>query len=255
MWEIPEDQIISYTDACKNFVENDDAFNNFKQDYHFKGILEHTNNDGALYYIQKISESVLKDKNLISKIKENDLYGNPEILSYEFFGKCSPSTIRYTKCLSDLISYFPELKLENVCEIGGGYGGLAKIVSCYYDFNSYTIFDLKEVNLLSGKYLNLFPELHGRVFHVDTNKIQDVKDVDLLISNYALSELSIDKQKEYYNKVIKNSKHIYITYNNPMDEFLEIVSKDFKIDIDYEPKTFGNVQNVGNNAIICGTKI
>ena len=66
---------------------------------------------------------------------------------------------------------------------------------------------------------------------------------DLVISNYAFSELTRNVQDIYTDKIIKNSSHGYITYNNfarfdsyKLDEYKVKFSKDIKI-YEEEPNT------------------
>ena len=58
-----------------------------------------------------------------------------------------------------------------------------------------------------------FSEIYPKIKFVPCNELEDISNIDLFISNYSLSELTIETQLNYYNKIIKNSKIIYITYN------------------------------------------
>ena len=69
-----------------------------------------------------------------------------------------------------------------------------------------------------------------------------IKDVDLFISNYALSECDLPTQMAYYDKIITNSKFVYMIYNlvnfneNYYNDFIEKVKADYTFDVgrDYE---------------------
>lgn len=74
--------------------------------------------------------------------------------------------------------------------------------------------------------------------HFQTLENLAQNDYDLLISNYAFSELSRDIQNLYLDKIINHSKHGYITYNDisgenlasyKIDEYKNIIHKDIKI--------------------------
>ena len=67
--------------------------------------------------------------------------------------------------------------------------------------------------MLSKKYLSKFDELNDRVQSLTLEELDEIDGIDLLISNYAFSEVSLDIQEEYYEKVIKKSKRIYMVFN------------------------------------------
>lgn len=235
MWEISDSHYNNYIESCKLFCSDEEKFKEFKQDSSYTTILEHLSINDAHYFLSKINNSFKKNKHLIEKFKENDIYGSPSIHNFEYFGLISPSTIRYIKCVSDISNFLNDIELKNIVEIGGGYGGLAKTISCVYNYDSYVLADQKYVNMLSEKYLNLFPELSKKINHINSHSISNVYNVDLTISNYAISELSIDMQNEYYEKILKNSKYIYITYNTShYEKFLEIISNDFSYEVEEE---------------------
>ena len=141
------------------------------------------------------------------KLKEDGIFEFGE------FGKISPTTIRYIKNTFDIVDYFDCNNIKNIVEIGGGYGGLCKTISSIIDFENYIIFDLEEVNLLVEKYISKFPNISDKVKTFTLQELDEIDGIDLLISNYAFSEISLDIQDEYYEKVIKNSKYIYMIFN------------------------------------------
>ena len=144
--------------------------------------------------------------------KENDKYGTPDIHEFDNLGKVSPTTVRYIKNTFDIVNRFGT-DIGNIVEIGGGYGGLCKVLSNVIYFSNYLIFDLEEPNMLSTKYLSKFDELKDRVQSLTLEELDEIDGIDLLISNYAFSEVSLDVQEEYYEKVIKKTKRIYMVFN------------------------------------------
>ena len=63
---------------------------------------------------------------------------------------------------------------------------------------------------LQKKYLSYF-EIYGKVVH--HSEPEKLEDIDLVISNYAYSELGEKLQDLYYNNLIKNSKKVYMILN------------------------------------------
>lgn len=208
-WEI-SNNVGEYLNSCRDAALDNRYFNQFKQDPRYRQILEHVSFEEASMYASKLPiEEVLKN---LSKFKENDNYGNPDIHEFDNLGEVSPTTVRYIKNTFDIINRFGS-NIGNIVEIGGGYGGLCKVLSSVIYFSNYLIFDLEEPNMLSKKYLSKFDDLDGRVQSLTLEELGEIDGIDLLISNYAFSEVSLDVQEEYYEKVIKKSKRIYMVFN------------------------------------------
>ena len=89
----------------------------------------------------------------------------------------------------------------------------------------YTIIDLDEPAALAKKYLSKH-NINVKVLPI--NKINDHKEeYDLVISNYAYSEIGKKLQIEYYNNIIKKCKHGYFILNFISNLFdIKSLSKD-----------------------------
>lgn len=213
-WDINKTTEENYLTCCKEAFEDEEIFNNFKQDPRYTEILEHVSYENGISLIEEIKNyNNTLTKEIIAKAKENDLYGNSTRFNYENFGSISPSTIRYIKNSLDILNKFSDKPYNNVVEIGGGYGGLCKVLHDFIPIKNYTIIDLYEPVLLAQKYLNLFDIKVST--HIPTDDlIYSTNEIDLLISNYAFSELTITLQKNYIEKVISKAKKFYIIYNN-----------------------------------------
>jgi hypothetical protein len=198
-----------YLKICRDAVNNEKAFNNFKSNPNYRQILEHVSYEQGLDYIEEITKY---NKNLLKDYPEfcNDKVGNPTIHNYKEIGMVSPTTLRYIKVLSDLLKLFKKLKNKNIVEIGGGYGGQCKIIYNYTSPKSYTLIDLPEVLLLSEKYLKQY-NISNTIFR-NINNISEIK-YDLCISNYSFTEIDRRYQDLYTEKIIKNSDCGYITCN------------------------------------------
>jgi len=210
----------SYTDICKNAYENDDIFNNFKKIEDYTRILEHTSIEYGYNFLDillnRYTENELLD--ILKRVSKNDLFGNSTKHRYKIYNQyidISPSTLNYTKVWSDLILHFGLSENINIVEIGGGYGGQCLVGSLFTGFSSYTIYDLPEANLLQKKYLSLNNINNVSYFSTpdfNTN-INNAIEYDLLISNYAFSELNRQIQEEYLTKVLLNCKNGYMIMN------------------------------------------
>ena len=213
-WDINKTTEENYLTCCKEAFENEEIFNNFKQDSRYTPILEHVSYENGISLIEEMKNyKNILTKETVTKVKENDLYGNSTRFNYENFGSISPSTVRYIKNSLDILNKFSDKSYNNVVEIGGGYGGLCKVLHDFIPIKNYTIIDLYEPTLLAQKYLNLFNiKVSTRIPTDELTYLSN--EIDLLISNYAFSELTISLQKNYIEKVISKTKKFYIIYNN-----------------------------------------
>jgi hypothetical protein len=198
-----------YPDFCMKASNNMKVFNTFRRNSVYKGILEHVNFTQGQEYLNEINKDpeILKH---IPEFKKNDDFGGAELLQYEEVGTISTSTLRYTKILSDLKNLFSNLDDLNICEIGVGYGGQCRIIHGLYTPKKYTLVDITPALMLTRRYLENF--ILNLVEYKTMNEL-DVCEYDLIISNYAFTELPRPIQDVYLQKVILNSKRGYITYN------------------------------------------
>ena len=221
-----------YAQICKEAVDNDSKFKTFKQDPRYTAILEHVPYEQGREYVETIQQYEI-DEDLIETFKENDTVGGANILEFDKpFGMISPSTLRYIQNALDISYFYGEGELNKIVEIGGGYGGLCKTINCLCDFGEYHIYDMEPASRLQEKYLSNF-QIDGKVFH--HSEPEELKDIDLLISNYAYSELGEKLQDLYYNNVIVNSKKVYMILNRGQvsrEVFLKRAEKDFEVTVE-----------------------
>jgi hypothetical protein len=237
MWEVSNELVSPYLQSCKDFSSSQKAFNNFRRDKRLYPILEHVTYEEGMSYLKEIKDPTSSLFDVSYKIKENDLVGNPFLYDYPDLGFICPTTLRYVKNAYDIgtTSVQRSIRIENIVEIGGGYGGLCRIMNALFPIKEYLLIDLEEVNQLSEKYLQYyFGECTG-IAWVTPDDVVQVKNIELCISNYCFSECDRKTQQMYYDKIIKNSNMFYITYNHisnnnmSADEFKDFASKDFYI--------------------------
>ncbi|MCP2727331.1 hypothetical protein NJ959_02445 [Symplocastrum sp. BBK-W-15] len=116
--------------------------------------------------------------------------------------------------------------------MGVGYGGLCRIIDSYFkQVKSYCLVDLAPVLKLAQKYLNHF-QITTALSYQTSDALNPEQKYDLVISNYAFTELRREIQYIYLEKVILNSCKGYITYNYidlkdfnfySIDELIEII--------------------------------
>ena len=210
-----------YKNACQMAALHDLDFNSFKRNPEYNAILEHVSEDQGRLYRQHIDTYFPDYLCKLDQFKENDKHGSPVVYEYEGIGRISPTTLRYIKVLSDLRQLFGTLDTFNIIEIGVGYGGQCKVISDFFNINKYYLVDLNEALNLADKYLKKLNVKNVRIVRPLEITTLD-QGFDLIISNYAFTELSRDIQELYLNKILLRSAHGYITCN--------FVSKEFGID-------------------------
>jgi len=232
-WRCAENTLDRYLKCCEMSCKDDSYFDSFKINPHYTPILEHVTKQESLIYLDMI---IRDNVDLVYEIKEkfsiNDFLGNPEVFSYSLPDGTniisSATTIRYVKVLSDLMKLYGNLDNFTIVEIGGGYGGLATIISKMFNINHYYDVDLKWPGKLSKKYTSNLGI--NNFTHLTPDKIKDFGEIDLVISNYAFSECNFETRKEYIDNIFSKSKRGYITHNgddNRRNETKDVI-KEYK---------------------------
>ena len=251
-WNSPGDNNQLYVDVCSQAAVDDDVFAKFKSIEAYTNVLEHVSKDQGIWYLETILEMTNDLNANLEEFKENDKYGNPAILGdYPEIGVISPTTLRYIKNTFDMASLVGETPLSRIVEVGGGYGGLCRVLSKVCEFDEYIMIDLPEVSALQRKYIDQFPDIKDKVKCVSTNDFGQITDVDLFISNYALSECDLKSQMAYYDMIIANAKYVYLIYN--LVNFNDFHYNDF-IDKIKEHFTFDTGRDYENTVILATRK-
>ena len=162
-----------------------------------------------------------KDKNWNTwkkLILENDV-GRP--IRYFLYSNSSGNRIRQVYIIKKFINSIKLKnldKIQNIIEIGGGYGCMADIFKKLNQKISYTIYDMYEVNLLQFYFLKMnnhnptLGKISGKL-----NLINDLKQVDkfsktkknyFFIANWSISEFPINLRKKFFNTIYKSQYSI-----------------------------------------------
>lgn len=211
-WNIHQADMDAYLKVCKEAAEDDNVFASFKRNPAYTKILEHASYSQGYYYFNRIP---FIDSDFFTS---NDKYGSPERFDYGGI-LISPTTLQYTYVLHRIIHLIGSLKEFNIIEIGGGYGGQCKIINDYCQPKEYTIIDLEEPGLLQEKYLSKFGIKANIVSPLYAER---ARPCDLVISNYALSEIIEPYQTHYVRSILLHAKHGYITCNGPINAIDEL---------------------------------
>jgi len=209
-----------YVAFVERALADHSVFANFKRSPIYQEILEHTSEEQGRQYLQIIADQTPQFMGTLDQFAINDIVGGANVVRFSDQCNLSPSTLRYVKVASDLTSLFGNsLQSAHVAEIGVGYGGQHLVLDQLYRFGSYDMFDLPPVLGLVSRYLE--SHLLKSSYRPRTlNTHEGEKSYDLVISNYAFSELPAVVQRMYVEKVLKKASRGYMTMNSGMPDSL-----------------------------------
>jgi hypothetical protein len=140
---------------------------------------------------------------------------------------------------------------KSIIEIGGGFGGLVRIIRTFNLDNTYYIIDLIETGILAYYFLkksNVPVEIvtslpldvkPGVVYIIPTNIYKDIKylDIGLVVNFNSFSEMSVPVVDEYFEFIQEKVKPDFILHQNSnfllfpnSERHIEYLSDDFPID-------------------------
>jgi hypothetical protein len=233
----------NYVNVVKKNLNLDPKDLFFKSSKNYREVLEHVSFNFGKEYLELIKKDFptiyTENKSYFIQLsKTNDKYGKTFKNKFVDFCECSPSNLRYLYQSLIILDYIKSSLCKDeydFVEIGGGYGGLCffihNLVKIFdIKVNSYTIFDIEDVQKLQKKYLKLH-NIDINTYNLDTNF--KLNNNSFLISNYAFSEISKGLQKKYRNQVLdKYIEHGFIAWNYiPVYDFIankDIIVKEEK---------------------------
>jgi hypothetical protein len=235
-----------YLSIVERAVKDDTIFDKFKSNVQYRQILEHVSRKYGRKYWEVIQKHKTQNPRMLAFLSTD--FCSPFRYTYRGLGRVSSTNLRYIKISCDLESLFGSSENFDIVELGIGYGGQIASISEMNGFRSYVPVDLPLVLELFHKYIgNFYPEILEKVKNNTDN-------IDLLISNYAFSELSREVQNQYLSDFVLRSKRGYVIFNKIIDDkFDTMTSEEFMnrvpgaVEIREYPQTF-----VGNTLIVWG---
>ena len=205
---------------CRRAALQDRLFASFKRHPYYTSVLEHvTAAEGQQYLniVQKAGQIPI-DKATKSLFYANDSIGRPRMRAYTDIGKISSTNLRYLKVCSDLRQHFGDISGFRIAEIGVGYGGQTLFTDKLLGAAHFTLFDLHPVLMLVERYLESFV-LNASYRLCTLNQFaKESASFDLVVSNYAFSELPVPLQRIYVERVLSCSRRGYLTMNASHDK-------------------------------------
>ena len=144
-----------------DFIERDELWLDFRNNVITKGLDNANVPDDALARVHdkwkgiytRLSETI--PEKFLRYFQESPI-GNPRALAIDGI-ELTQSSLEYTYMLTHLEPYLANV--ETVVDIGGGYGGLARLIKLAYPEKKLVLLDLPEVNTIQTYFLgNAFPD-------------------------------------------------------------------------------------------------
>jgi hypothetical protein len=119
--------------------------------------------------------------------------------------------LRYLKVHLEILNIFGSFAGLTLTEIGVGFGGQASILGGLNPPIQYNLCDLPEMLKLTNKFLSTNSIVLNCKYIDGRDPIE--LNSDIVISNYAFSELNRTVQSKYLDRVILKLRMGYITWN------------------------------------------
>ena len=199
-----------YLQICAWALENESVFQTFKSNTEYRAVLEHLDSAQGSEYLKLLISNSDEFSNLKFIGKRDQC--SPQKFYFPRLGRISPTQIRYAKILQDIHLLFGSLDGYRIAEIGAGYGGQAIHILQSDSIAEYVIYDLESPGLLAQKYISRLPFSFKYAPVIGDFRL--IRSADLVISNYAFSELTRENQEIYLKNVLQKSEKGYVIYNH-----------------------------------------
>ena len=211
----------NYRKACQAAAEDPQVFANFRRLGVIREVIETVGKREANEIMKSLGDSEHRFSHALTESIRCDTIGNPYRSRIGTLGRVPPTTVRYATVYSTLQLLCGSFRELSVGEIGVGYGGLERLFLTTDPPRQISVFDLPEVTALTDQFL----QANG--LNTDSVTFQsvptDCQDLDLVISNFAFSELRRDLQDNYLQKVLLRSRAGFVIINSiASDDFQSI---------------------------------
>jgi hypothetical protein len=203
----------SYTTFVASAIVSEKRLKNFRKNYRYRLILEHVDFILGFEYLRRLTPTTLDFYRENSSLVNLSKIGSPRTFYYPKLGWVSPTIIRYLYVNQNIKELFGDSGVQKVAEIGIGFGGQFAVTARSLNAAEFSTYDLPVVLELAEKTLEK-AELISSSFTKKSIDPVEPEIYDLVISNYAFSELPEAVQRDYIVKMLGASRCGYITMNS-----------------------------------------
>ena len=121
--------------------------------------------------------------------------------------------------------------IENIVEIGGGFGNWLRLNIEMQKFSKWYIIDLPHLGQLQQWYLtnhNINQEKYEIVSAYNYSSLPSSISIDLVIGTHSLSEFEWSIFENYFNKIVINSKYFFYCYHKFLPS-VELINKKLEL--------------------------
>jgi hypothetical protein len=211
--------LASYPTLCARAASDDLVFNSFRRAAVLVEALDHVSIQQGSEYLREVVKLDGWNANSKRVIESIDSIGQPIRFRFSKFGTFSPTLLRYLKVFLEIEKEIGPMEAKTIAEIGVGFGGQASLVHMMTQPSQYIFYDIPPVLNLVNRFTSELNVIGNFIYNDGRTPI--ISNPDVVISNYAFSELSRPIQEEYLNNVILRSKSGYITWNSLSAEKLD----------------------------------
>ncbi len=214
-----ESDYSSYPEFALKAALDPKTFSIFRRHHEYIDVVETVNKEIGEMYLEIIRYKYqLSIKEILEIIDPLQITGQPKLITIRGLPeRISSLGLRYLKTALDIKELIGKDTIDNIVEIGCGFGGQAIILDKVCKIKSYTFLDLWQVNLLIKRFIENTSFSPKYTISTIREYHKKIDCFDLVISNYAFSELPIQLQEQYFDEIISNSKNGYLTMNSKVE--------------------------------------
>lgn len=242
----------SIFNKCKELSDNSsDDYTNFREKKEFEFLVNNNPepDEEALTIGKSINNNLFSEYLNIRKSKLG--FGN--IIKYSLLDNLDS---RHYMMSCFICDYFNKnnILLNNILEIGGGFGNWCYINESIMKYSKWVIIDLDFVIKLQKWFLKQELNNFDKIDFINTNEISKISNntdnYDIIICAHSLSEISKDNFDIYLNDIlIKKTKYLFYAYHTRLPNINLINYKKSMLDKYFEIKDSflsenGNVNNI-----------
>lgn len=229
-WEIKklgEDRYLSY---LRRISDDAAEFSRFRRNKDIRGIIDGVTPSAARGYLKRIDD-LAPDwiESHCSELRRNEEVGDPELTVFGRGIELAPVTLRYAWNALEMDRAL-SLAGKTVVEIGGGYGGLARIVCALFRPARYYIIDLPEARTVAERYLSHFHPL-PLTLPIEFLPLDASIESDIFVANYSVAEFDRLEQRRYLDNIILRARSGYLTHNIPNPSKRQLSRQDFEAEL------------------------
>jgi len=195
---------VEITEACQRAIQNEAAYARFKSDPFYALLYQSFSREEGVEILAHLERERPEFLKLCDRFRESDALGSPQTYDYGKYGHFSPTTLHHIFIAAEIQEKIGFSPSAHILQIGGGYGGLCKILHDRGAWERYTIVDLPQHLALARKTL----EKQGitNVCFQTPEDFSPCTQYDMVISDLSFSEFARSTQKRWIATLVPRAR-------------------------------------------------